>query len=152
MINIINACNSPHYFISQGNQSTFIYDFDYEVYKYKALEVYALKSDDLSKKELIAEYDLTPEFRVDNFNILDLSSMYYKQKGTLTISIDSDSSSISVSKNDDKYGLGLNDIFKDDFNNYNITSCVKENEDKITVLRMDSQKDDSYIEVFIQLN
>lgn len=146
------ACASPYYYIVQNTQENLIYSFDYESYKYNSMEIYAVNSDDLSSKELIASYDLEPKMSIDNFNILDLSSLYFKHKETITLSIDSDSSGISVSRNGDKIGLGKNNLFNVNLNDYNITSCIKEEKDSVTVLHIDSKMDDSYIYVFIQFN
>lgn len=125
LINVINACDSAYYFISQSNQTDLIYDFDYESYKYNRIGIYAVNSDDLSYKELIANYKLEPQFYFGNFDIFDLSSLYFKHKGTITLSIDLNSSAVCVSRIGDRIGLCKGNLFMVDLNDYKISSCVK---------------------------
>lgn len=108
LINVINACDSAYYFISQSNQTDLIYDFDYESYK-----------------ELIANYKLEPQFYFGNFDIFDLSSLYFKHKRTITLSIDLNSSAVCVSRIGDRIGLCKENLFMVDLNDYKISSCVK---------------------------
>lgn len=108
LINVINACDSAYYFISQSNQTDLIYDFDYESYK-----------------ELIANYKLEPQFYFGNFDIFDLSSLYFKHKGTITLIIDLNSSAVCVSRIGDRIGLCKENLFMVDLNDYKISSCVK---------------------------
>lgn len=124
-INVINACDSAYYFISQSTQIDLIYDFDYASYKYNRIGIYALNSDDLSYKELIANYKLELQLYFDNFDIFDLSSLYFKHKGTITLSIDLNSSAVCVSRIGDEIGLCKDNLFMVDLNDYKISSCVK---------------------------
>lgn len=148
--NIINSTKSAYFSISLNNKSDTLYEFDYDIYKYKTMDVYILHSNDLSKKEYITQYQIS-RFYIDNFNIFDISALYLRNKGQLSVSFDLTDSSIIISRNIDKYGAGKNDLF-DDLSNYYITTCIKKQGDTVTIIHMDSKIDESYIEVILQFN
>ena len=142
LVSVVNICiTSPFYSVSLNNSSELKYDYTYESYKYKTLEVYAIHSDDLSKKHKLALYDLH-EIHLDNFDIFDLSSVYWKRKGVLTLIIDLDDrceTFICVSKDRIRSGFCSGNIFGIDLTDYEIKSYIRENGESTSILRIESK-------------
>lgn len=153
-INTINARKTPHYYIFENSQEKMqsdfdIYDFDFELYKYNTVEIYAVNSSDFSRED-IASIHLKPKFHINKFNIFDLSSLYFKHKGTISLAVQLEDSSVCASITGSEIGSCTDDKFMVDLNDYYINPCMKEGQDSVTVLHMDSKTDDNYIEVIMQ--
>ena len=154
--NMMNAFKDPYYYGELVKYNHYNAEYEFVSYKYGTLELWIESSLDLNNKQSIGSYGLNESFDINDFNALDLSQLYYKESGVLTINLDEDTGDLCSSLRDIhplNYSMCTNNPYNINLKDYDIEYVFERQDDyRVTLVKGQSRIHGDTFEIYAVFN
>ncbi len=154
--NSVNAFNKPYLYGDLLSYNDYMAEYEFISYKYGTLELWIESSKDIGTKQSIGSYELNDSCDINDFNLLDLSRMFYYENGVFSIIIDEHTGDLCSDLRDIhplNYSMCTNNPYHIDFKDYDIEYVFDKNDDyRVTVVKGQSKINSDTFEIYAVFN